>query len=355
MRRVSATAQQGPTGRTLISGISNAYVARCRSLLIFSFPFLLIITLVCVGGNAASNYNKPVFKGASTPGGATPQSLSSTSTSSTSWRPQDGGLRRRTFHEESVNDGLATRSERTAASQEAPEQYTSDKINGRLRGEVVQNSEQTALPQEVTDPREKPQRGTNTQEIVVPHDTGNHPRFGPLSAIAMSDFKSNVRATSSSVDVKAETEQGSAAEDQPSDISDAEPVDPILTDLADATLNFSHKNMDMKHGAVVLTDATFDKIVESSPFLLVLFYAPWCHWSRAALPEFDAVAKLLAGGANTDALLAKVDCTENPKVSRDQHILEYPVIKVFMDGEARQYDGEDKLNGYLFYLSKLTV
>ncbi|KAL8446222.1 hypothetical protein Emed_005177 [Eimeria media] len=63
----------------------------------------------------------------------------------------------------------------------------------------------------------------------------------------------------------------------------------------------------MDRGAVVLTDETFESFVKTEPFALVLFYAPWCHWSRATLPEFDAVARFMSKVASRPIVLGKRD------------------------------------------------
>ncbi|KAL8274628.1 hypothetical protein Esti_001457 [Eimeria stiedai] len=95
----------------------------------------------------------------------------------------------------------------------------------------------------------------------------------------------------------------------------------------------------MDRGAVVLTDETFTSFVKSEPFALVLFYAPWCHWSRATLPEFDAVARFMAKVASRPIVLGKVNCDENPLTQKAEHILEYPIIKLYIDGRPKQYIG----------------
>lgn len=95
----------------------------------------------------------------------------------------------------------------------------------------------------------------------------------------------------------------------------------------------------MERGAVVLTDETFPSFIKSEPFALVLFYAPWCHWSRATLPEFDAVARFMAKVASRPIVLGKVNCDENPYTQKTEHILEYPIIKLYIDGKPKQYVG----------------
>lgn len=108
----------------------------------------------------------------------------------------------------------------------------------------------------------------------------------------------------------------------------------------------------MDRGAVVLTDETFASFVKTEPFALVLFYAPWCHWSRATLPEFDAVARFMSKVASRPIVLGKVNCDDNPGVQKSEHILEFPIIKLYIDGKPKQYVGEvlGSMQGSLFML-----
>ena len=104
--------------------------------------------------------------------------------------------------------------------------------------------------------------------------------------------------------------------------------------------DITRKPTGMEGGAVVLTDETFSSFIKSEPFALVLFYAPWCHWSRATLPEFDAVARFMAKVASRPIVLGKVNCDENPNTQKAEHILEYPIIKLYIDGKPKQYVGK---------------
>lgn len=94
----------------------------------------------------------------------------------------------------------------------------------------------------------------------------------------------------------------------------------------------------METGAVALTGSTYREFMAAHPLVLVLFYAPWCYWSRAALPEFDAAAKLLSHHS-PPVIAAKVDCTENDEVCSAVDIREYPTIWLYVEGVSHAYDG----------------
>ncbi|KAL8453794.1 hypothetical protein Emed_000735 [Eimeria media] len=91
-------------------------------------------------------------------------------------------------------------------------------------------------------------------------------------------------------------------------------------------------------GAVSLSSSSYNEFMEAHPLVMVLFYAPWCYWSRAALPEFDAAAKLLSHH-NPPVIAARVDCTENEDVCTDTDIREYPTIRLYVEGESHPYEG----------------
>ncbi|KAL8272954.1 hypothetical protein Esti_003122 [Eimeria stiedai] len=91
-------------------------------------------------------------------------------------------------------------------------------------------------------------------------------------------------------------------------------------------------------GAVVLSSNSYNDFMEAHPLVMVLFYAPWCYWSRAALPEFDAAAKLLSHH-NPPVIAARVDCTESEDVCTDTDVREYPTIRLYVEGKAHPYEG----------------
>ncbi|KAL8442563.1 hypothetical protein Emag_006349 [Eimeria magna] len=91
-------------------------------------------------------------------------------------------------------------------------------------------------------------------------------------------------------------------------------------------------------GAVVLSSSSYSDFMGAHPLVMVLFYAPWCYWSRAALPEFDAAAKLLSHH-NPPVVGARVDCIENEEICSDSDIREYPTIRLYVEGESLPYEG----------------
>ena len=88
---------------------------------------------------------------------------------------------------------------------------------------------------------------------------------------------------------------------------------------------------------VVLTEKNFGDFIATNPYVMVEFYASWCHWSRKLAPEYSAAATLLKG----EAVLAKVDATVEMGLGRKYEIQGYPSLLLFAGGiQKGSYYGE---------------
>ncbi|CBZ54417.1 putative thioredoxin [Neospora caninum Liverpool] len=95
----------------------------------------------------------------------------------------------------------------------------------------------------------------------------------------------------------------------------------------------------LESGAMSLSGLeTYKEFLASHPFVLVMYYAPWCYWSKATLPEFHAAAKILAHH-EPPVILALVDSVEEEDIANFEDIREFPTLKFFIDGRGQPYQG----------------
>jgi thioredoxin 1 len=77
---------------------------------------------------------------------------------------------------------------------------------------------------------------------------------------------------------------------------------------------------------VDLTKENFEKIITSSPTVIVDFWAPWCGPCRGFAPVFERVAE-----SNPDVVFAKVNTDEEQEIGSHFQIRSIPTLMVFRD------------------------
>ncbi|XP_036607862.1 thioredoxin domain-containing protein 16 isoform X1 [Trichosurus vulpecula] len=82
---------------------------------------------------------------------------------------------------------------------------------------------------------------------------------------------------------------------------------------------------------VELTEETFNSIIMNTSSSIILFYANWEAVSLAFLQSYVDVAIKLKGVSNI--LFTRVNCGDWSNVCTKQNVTEYPVIKIFKEGE----------------------
>ena len=85
----------------------------------------------------------------------------------------------------------------------------------------------------------------------------------------------------------------------------------------------------MAHGIDVLTGATFDEEVASSPVPIVVdFWAEWCGPCRMVAPVLESIVAEHAGKIR----IAKRNLDDAPDLARRYEIMSIPTLLVFQDG-----------------------
>jgi thioredoxin 1 len=79
-----------------------------------------------------------------------------------------------------------------------------------------------------------------------------------------------------------------------------------------------------------LTDANFDKVINSKVPVLVDFWAEWCGPCRMVAPSVEQLAKEFAGRA----VVGKLNVDHNPNTARRYQIMSIPALFIFKDGQV---------------------
>eukprot|EP00916_Digyalum_oweni_P017624 GHVL01028824.1.p1 GENE.GHVL01028824.1~~GHVL01028824.1.p1 ORF type:complete len:512 (+),score=81.59 GHVL01028824.1:61-1596(+) len=101
---------------------------------------------------------------------------------------------------------------------------------------------------------------------------------------------------------------------------------------------------------IILNESTFAKTIETNPYVVVMFYADWCYWSKQALPEISRVARSLKIH-NPPVVVAKVNGPENPLLMDRYSVKNFPVISIFADGKSHIYTGPRTTNEIVNYVN----
>lgn len=102
---------------------------------------------------------------------------------------------------------------------------------------------------------------------------------------------------------------------------------------------------------IVLTEKDFDQAIEEFEYTMVAFYAPWCKYSKALLPEYAYAATQLAN-FYPDVKLCKVNADYEVVLAERFQIVGYPTIKFFRKGGSQyeEYDGDRTSSDIIQYI-----
>ncbi|KAF9887581.1 protein disulfide-isomerase precursor [Aspergillus nanangensis] len=104
---------------------------------------------------------------------------------------------------------------------------------------------------------------------------------------------------------------------------------------------------------VSLTKDTFDSFLTDNDLVLAEFFAPWCGHCKALAPKYEEAATELKA---KDIRLAKVDCTVEEELCRDQGVEGYPTLKIFRGPKSsKPYQGARQAEAIVSYMVKQSL
>lgn len=130
--------------------------------------------------------------------------------------------------------------------------------------------------------------------------------------------------------------------------------------------------------AVALTPETFEVAKQQQEYLFVDFYASWCSHCRDLAPTWETLAEVMTTVAEKivneheheyseedykhavkielPVMVAKVDCVVHEELCRQQGIMAYPTLRLFVEGQrwkAGDYRGDRTVVSMADYLKEI--
>ena len=112
------------------------------------------------------------------------------------------------------------------------------------------------------------------------------------------------------------------------------PLRLLLACVALAAVATANDKDNTSSAVTVLTFANFMTTLESNPYILVEFYAPWCGHCKELAPKYERAADILLEH-ESPVVLAKLDATEPifESIGQELQVQGYPSLKFFRDGK----------------------
>mmetsp|Transcript_36630 Transcript_36630/g.58693 ORF Transcript_36630/g.58693 Transcript_36630/m.58693 type:complete len:474 (-) Transcript_36630:32-1453(-) len=107
----------------------------------------------------------------------------------------------------------------------------------------------------------------------------------------------------------------------------------IFSTLLLSTLVLLGRGEEEDEAVVTLTSENFEKVISDNARVLVEFYAPWCGHCKNLAPEYERAAQKIGADDGIDAVLAKVDATEEKDLASKYGVKGFPTLKFFTNGD----------------------
>lgn len=125
----------------------------------------------------------------------------------------------------------------------------------------------------------------------------------------------------------------------------------MLTIILLASLAKLNEVPSLEDNVYVLTDQNAENFINKEEFVFVKFYAPWCGHCKKMAPDYQELgAKFNVDGQKVK--IAKIDCTVHKTFSEKYKIEGFPTLKLFVNGEPVDYQGERTKAAMLDFIQK---
>merc|ERR1711871_259410 len=92
---------------------------------------------------------------------------------------------------------------------------------------------------------------------------------------------------------------------------------------------------------------------------IILFYAPWCRYSKAAVPLYSRfqseIRSISKEGSMKNALIGAVNCEKNKKFCDKEGISGYPTILSYKGGSSTEFEGRVTVKGLMKYFREKVI
>lgn len=95
----------------------------------------------------------------------------------------------------------------------------------------------------------------------------------------------------------------------------------------------------------------YNQIIESTPVVLVEFFATWCPHCKRMMPVVEQIAELLAGTVD----IHQLDIDQNDAVAQAQEVESVPTFIIYSHGremwrQSGEIDGQELLSKIQSYM-----
>ena len=102
---------------------------------------------------------------------------------------------------------------------------------------------------------------------------------------------------------------------------------------------------------IPLTDANYTEFMKENKEVLILFYAPWCGHCKAFAPEYSKIADTIKE-QGIKVVTARVNAEENEVTSQLNNIEGFPTLKLYVNNEISEYEGDRTVDKLLSFIDK---